>query len=152
MLQNEAAERLHKFRREKGALEFESIESSPVVVDGEISDIESVRPDPAKKIIENFMIAANVEMAEFLEAHGSLSIRRIVSTPERWDGIRKVAAEFGTSLPTEPDALALADFLADRRSADPEHFPDLSLSIIKLIGSANTSSSGPVRFQAAISA
>ncbi len=135
LLQSEAAQRLHKFRREKGALEFESIESSPVVVDGEISDIESVRPDPAKKIIENFMIAANVEMAEFLEAHDSLSIRRIVRTPQRWDGIRRVAAEFGTTLPAEPDALALADFLAKRRSEDPLHYPDLSLSIIKLIGS-----------------
>ena len=134
-LELEAAKRLEKFRKEKGALEFESIESSAVVVDGQVRDLESVRPNSARKIVENFMIAANVEMAEFLELHGRSSIRRVVKTPLRWDGIRKIAAEFGTDLPDVPNSRPLADFLDARRAADPIHFPDLSLSIIKLIGS-----------------
>jgi exoribonuclease R len=37
-------------------------------------------------------------------------------------------------LPPEPDNRALSGFLADRRAADPEHFADLSLSIIKMLG------------------
>lgn len=134
-LQLEAAHRLHKFRMEKGALEFESIESSPVVVDGEIRDIESIRPNSARKIIENFMIGANVEMAEFLELNGSPSIRRVVKTPERWSRIRDLAAEYGTTLPDTPDNRSLSDFLAERRAADPDHFPDLSLAVVKLMGS-----------------
>ncbi|MEP7214458.1 MAG: RNB domain-containing ribonuclease [Acidobacteriota bacterium] len=134
-IQLEAAHRLHKFRMEKGALEFESIESSPVVVDGQIRDIESIRPNSARKIIENFMIAANVEMAEFLELNGSPSIRRIVKTPERWSRIRDLAADYGTHLPDTPDNRSLSDFLAERRAADPDHFPDLSLAIVKLMGS-----------------
>ncbi|MGI8813151.1 MAG: RNB domain-containing ribonuclease [Pyrinomonadaceae bacterium] len=134
-LQHEAAKRLERFRKEKGALEFESIESSAVVVDGEVRDLESVRPNSARKIIENFMIGANVEIAEFLELHGRSSIRRVVKTPLRWEGIRKIADEFGTSLPAIPNARPLADFLDARRAADPVHFPDLSLSIIKMIGS-----------------
>ena len=134
LLQQKAAERLHEFRKAKGALEFESIESSAVVVDGQIRDIKSVEPNSARKIIENFMVAANVEMAEFLDNHKSLSLRRVVKTPERWDRIREVAADFGETLPEQPDAQALAEFLDKRRAADPEHFPDLSLSIVKLIG------------------
>ena len=81
------------------------------------------------------MVAANVEMAEFLESHNALSLRRVVKTPEHWDGIVRVAAEYGERLPDQPDQRALAAFLEKRRAADPDHFPDLSLSIIKLIGS-----------------
>lgn len=134
-LQMEAAIRLHKYREEKGALEFESIESRAVVENGEVKEIRSVRSNSARRLIENFMVAANVEMAEFLEKNGPFSLRRVVHIPERWDGIRKIAAEFGFSLPEVPDQPALAAFLEKRRKADPEHFPDLSLSIIKLIGS-----------------
>ena len=134
-LQRQAALRLHAYRQSKGALEFESIESSAVVEDGEIKGLRSVEPNGARKLIENFMVAANVEMAEFLEAHGSISLRRVVKTPERWDGIVRIATDYGEHLPEQPDQPALAAFLEKRRAADPEHFPDLSLSIIKLIGS-----------------
>ena len=133
-LQKEAATRLHLYRQKKGALEFESIESQAVVEDGEIKGITSVVSNSARRLIENFMVTANVEMAEFLENHGSLSLRRVVKTPERWDGIVRIAAEFGETLPVEPNQPALAEFLEKQRNADPEHFPDLSLSIIKLIG------------------
>ncbi len=134
-LQRQAAVRLQAYRRAKGALEFESIESEAVVVDGQIKGIQSVVPNAARKLIENFMVAANVEMAEFLDAHGSISLRRIVKTPQRWDGIVRIAADYGEHLPQQPDQPALAAFLEKRRAADPDHFPDLSLSIIKLIGS-----------------
>ncbi|MFT3746409.1 MAG: RNB domain-containing ribonuclease [Pyrinomonadaceae bacterium] len=134
-LQREAAKRLAAYREKKGALEFESIESSAVVEDGEIKGLVSVRSNSAKKLIENFMVAANVEMAEFLEAKGFASLRRVVKEPQRWDGIRRIASEYGVNLPETPDQPALAAFLDARRVADPLHFPDLSLSIVKLIGS-----------------
>jgi len=133
-LQRTAAERLHKYRLEKGALEFESIEPSAVVVDGQIKGIESVQENSARKLIENFMVAANVEMAEFLKNQNSLSLRRVVKTPKHWDGIREIAVRYGENLPEQPDAIALAEFLERRRAADPLHYPDLSLSMIKLIG------------------
>ena len=41
---------------------------------------------------------------------------------------------FGASLPATPDPRALSQFLEQRRAADPEHFPDLSLSVVKLLG------------------
>jgi exoribonuclease-2 len=135
ILQKKASERLHKFRMEKGALEFESIESSAVMENGEVRGIVSVKENSARKLIENFMVAANVEMAEFLEARGLASLRRVVKTPEHWDGIREIAQKYGVELPMEPEAKKLAQFLIDRHAADPLHFPDLSLAIIKLIGS-----------------
>lgn len=133
-LQNEAAIRLGDYRARKGALDFESIESSAVVEDGEVKEIRAVRPNAARKLIENFMIATNVEMAEFLERKNVASLRRVVEAPERWDGIVRIAAEYGETLPSEPDLPAFSAFLARRKAADPERFPDLSLSLIKLIG------------------
>ena len=135
ILQRAAAERLHKFRIEKGALEFESIEPSAVIENGEVKGIVSVTENSARKLIENFMVAANVEMAEFLEAHNFVSLRRVVKTPQHWEGIREIAEKSGVTLPDEPDARTLAEFLVDQRTKDPLHFPDLSLAIIKLIGS-----------------
>ena len=49
--------------------------------------------------------------------------------------IVEVAHEYGYSLPYEPSAIALENFLAARHEADPLRFPDLSLVIIKLMGS-----------------
>ena len=46
----------------------------------------------------------------------------------------EIAARYGETLPGEPSAPALSQFLAKRRAADPERFPDLSLSIVKLMG------------------
>jgi len=134
-LQQQAAIRLQKYRTAKGALQFESIESSAVIENGEVKNLKAIEPNSARKLIENFMVAANVEMAEFLENHKALSLRRVVKTPQHWEGIVRVAAEYGERLPSEPDQPALAHFLDKRRAADPDHFPDLSLSIIKLIGS-----------------
>jgi exoribonuclease-2 len=115
-------------------LEFESIESSAIVEDGDVKGIVSVTENSARKLIENFMIAANVEMAEFLGAHNFSSLRRVVKRPKNWDGIREIAAKLGENLPEQPDPRALAGFLEKRRVADALRFPDLSLSIIKLIG------------------
>ncbi|HEY0426311.1 MAG TPA: RNB domain-containing ribonuclease [Pyrinomonadaceae bacterium] len=136
-LQQKAAMRLQHLRTQKGALEFETIEAAPVISGGVITGIEVVRSNAARKIIENFMIAANVEMAEFLERSGVTSLRRVVKTPERWNRIVEIAASFGENLPDTPDSKALADFLARQKAKDSIHYPDLSLSVIKLIGSGD---------------
>ncbi len=135
LLQKETAERLYKLRKKKGALEFETIESATVVENGAITGIKGEsRSNAAREIIENFMIAANVEMAEFLDVRRSISLRRVVKTPARWNRIVEIAKSFDESLPETPDSIALAEFLKRRQTADAEHFPDLSLSIIKLLG------------------
>jgi exoribonuclease-2 len=58
----------------------------------------------------------------------------VVRTPEHWPRIVEIAGELGDKLPAEPNSHALADFLARQKAADPEHFPDLSLAVVKLMG------------------
>jgi exoribonuclease-2 len=99
-----------------------------------VVDLALVRKNLARDLIEDFMIASNVAIAIFLETHGSSGIRRVVREPERWGRIVELARSMGDDLPEAPDSRALAAFLARRRAADPERFPDLSLSIVKLLG------------------
>ena len=133
-LQDQAAQLLRKQRHLAGALELETIEATPVAQDGKVTDL-MIRPqNRATQLIEDFMISANTTMAMHLEAHGSSSIRRVVKVPERWDRIVTLAKDFGETLPATPDSGALSTFLAKRRVADPVHFPDLSLSVVKLMG------------------
>ena len=133
-LQLEVSERLRKIRRQNGTLTFGSVEATPVVEHGEVKDL-TVRPhNVAENIIESFMVAANVAMAEFLKEKNSNSIRRVVKTPQRWDRIQAIAGQYGVKLPDTPAARPLCDFLEQRKAADPVHFPDLSLSIVKLLG------------------
>lgn len=133
-MQDEAAQRLRAARQQGGALNFESVEAQPVVVDGKVVDLAVVKRNRARDLIEDFMVAANRSVAKYLLEHGSPSLRRVVREPRRWDRIVKIAAELGEILPDRPDSAALGQFMARRRELDPEHFPDLSLSIVKLLG------------------
>jgi len=133
-LQDEAAQRLRLARVTAGALNFESIEASPVVVNGKVVDLAIARRNRARDLIEDFMVAANRSVAMYLIERGSPSLRRVVREPKRWDRIVAIAADFGEALPEKPDSVALSEFLAKRRAADPEHFADLSLSVVKLLG------------------
>jgi exoribonuclease R len=133
-LQDEAAQRLRQARALAGSLNFESSEASPVVVNGKVVDLAVAKRNRARDLIEDFMVAANRSVATFLLDHGLPSLRRVVREPKRWDRIVALAAEVGESLPDRPDNRALSEFLARRREADPAHFPDLSLSVVKLLG------------------
>jgi exoribonuclease-2 len=97
-------------------------------------DIVRQQKNRATSLIEEFMVAANGVIARTFEAAGLASIRRIVRTPKRWDRIVEVAQGLGTTLPAEPDSKALNDFLLAQKQKDPDHFPDLSLAVIKLMG------------------
>ena len=133
-LQDEAAQRLRRARSIAGALDFESVEARPVVANGKVVDLAVDRRNRARDMIEDFMVAANRSVATYLLERGSPSLRRVVREPKRWDRIVALAAEVGEVLPEKPDNVSLSQFLARRRAADPEHFADLSLSVVKLLG------------------
>jgi VacB/RNase II family 3'-5' exoribonuclease len=133
-LQDRAAGLLKRTRQRAGALALETVRVTPVTSDGRVDALEVPRRNRARDLIEDFMIAANVAIARFLAAHGRPSIRRGVRAPRRWDRIVAIAGDFGIGLPERPDVAALSDFLAARRAADPLRFPDLSLSVVKLLG------------------
>jgi VacB/RNase II family 3'-5' exoribonuclease len=132
--QDQVAQRMKAFRHEHGALDLETIQARPMFDQDQISDLAVERTNRAKELIEDFMIAANEVTARYLDAKGFPSLRRVVRSPKRWDRIVEVAAHYGVRLPAGPDSKALAQFLAQRRSADPLRFPDLSLTIVKLMG------------------
>jgi VacB/RNase II family 3'-5' exoribonuclease len=134
VLQAKIATALRRTRLDNGALEIETVEARAVSQNGKVTAIEKAPKNTATDLIEDFMIAANGSVARFLESHHVSSIRRIVRAPERWERIVTLAKEFGTTLPAAPDPVALHDFMLARRASDPDHFPDLSLAVVKLLG------------------
>jgi VacB/RNase II family 3'-5' exoribonuclease len=131
-LQDGIAQRLKEQRHQHGALTLQTDEVHPLLLNNQVVDVVKQQKNRATELIEDFMVAANGVVARRLESVSSL--RRIVRTPERWDRIVQLAATKGGSLPAQPDSKALNDFLLRRMAADPDHFADLSLAVIKLIG------------------
>ena len=133
-LQDAAAQRMVNGRFQHGALDLETMETQPVMLKDQAVDIVSLEKSRATSLIEEFMIAANGVVARNFQSAGVASIRRIVRVPKRWDKIVEVAQALGTTLPADPDSKLLNDFLLAQKQKDPAHFPDLSLTVIKLMG------------------
>jgi exoribonuclease-2 len=131
-LQDEAAQALKKLRYEHGALNIDTNEVNAIMLNAQVIDVVKQPKNRATELIEDFMIAANGVVARLLLKVSSL--RRIVKTPAHWDGIVRLASAQGVTLPAQADSKALNDFLVQRKAADPDHFADLSLAVIKLIG------------------
>jgi len=133
-IQDRVAQAMKAVRHEHGALNLETLETRAVFDGDVLSELKPEEKNRAKELIEDFMIAANGVTAKYLDDKGLPSLRRVLRSPERWERIALLAAALGEHLPSEPDARALAAFLAKRQKADPVAFSDLSLSIVKLLG------------------
>jgi len=132
-LQDEASKALLDSRHRLGALDVDRVETESVTVDGHL-EIRARRKNRAAELIEDFMVAANSVMAKTLADAGVSSIRRVVKAPERWARIVELASRYSYTLPAQPDAGALNGFLQSRKTADPAHYADVSLSVLKLMG------------------
>jgi len=133
-LQDRVAQKLKALRHLQGALDLATIEARAVFDGDQIKDLEAERKNRAKEIVEDFMIAANGVTARYLASKMYPSLRRVVRTPQRWDRIIALASDHGFTLPEKPDSKALEQFLIAAKAADLLRFPDLSLSVIKLLG------------------
>jgi len=133
-IQDRTAQAMQTLRHERGALSFDTIETRAVFDGDLIADLRPDQKNRAKELIEDFMIGANEVTARYLEGKGLPSLRRVLRSPERWERIVELAAGLGEKLPGTPSCRALEGFLAARHKADPVRFPDLSLSVIKLLG------------------
>jgi exoribonuclease-2 len=133
-LQDQAAQYMAGNRYQHGALDLETVETRPVMLKDEAVDIARLEKNRATSLIEEFMVSANGVIARTLSEAGIASLRRIVRIPKRWDRIVELAAKLGTTLPADPDSKALNNFLLAQKQKDPDHFPDLSLGIVKLMG------------------
>jgi VacB/RNase II family 3'-5' exoribonuclease len=133
-IQDRVAQAMRARRHDRGALGLQTPEAQ-AVFDGEsLADLRPETPNRAKQLIEDFMIAANAANVECLANRGFPTLRRVLRAPERWDRIVALASDLGERLPPDPSSEALAAFLAKRRHEQPETFPELSLSIVKLLG------------------
>lgn len=133
-IQDAGAQKLKRLRQQEGALDFETIEAKAEMFEGDVVAVRRREQTRAHEIIEDFMIAANGVTARFLQKKRFPSIRRVVRSPERWERIVQLAGEHGAKLPGSPDSEALEQFLLLQKKKDPITFPDVSLSIIKLMG------------------
>jgi exoribonuclease-2 len=133
-LQDEASQRLKSYRKERGALDFESNEVRILTENGAAVGFEKGEKNRATELVENCMVTSNEVISRFLRSKGMPTLERVVVPPEKWDQITTLASEQGVRLPSEPDGKALADFLAAQKVKNPVGFQDLSFSVIKLIG------------------
>jgi exoribonuclease-2 len=142
-LQDKAAQSMKNLRHMNGALSLETIEAKPIFEGDSILDLQVEEKNRAKDIIEDFMIAANGVTVRYLSSKKFPSIRRVVRSPKRWDRIVQIAAQRSFKLPNNPDSKALELFLMTEKKADPLRFPDLSLAVIKLLGSGEYAAEFP---------
>ena len=133
-LQDQAAQRMLDGRFQQGALDLETIETRPVMLAEEAVELVRLEKNRATSLIEEFMVAANGVVARLFDDAKVASIRRVVRTPKRWERIVELVAGLGTTLPAQPDSKVLNDFLLAQKKKDPDHFPDLSLAVVKLMG------------------
>jgi VacB/RNase II family 3'-5' exoribonuclease len=134
-LQDHIAQKMKALRYEHGALEFETIEAVPIFDIDTLREMKVEQRNRAKDLIEDFMIAANGATAIFLSKKNFPSMRRVVRIPKRWDRIVELAFEHGFSLSAEADSKSLSEYLKFIRQKDPLHFIDMSISVLKLLGS-----------------
>ena len=117
---------LQKKRLERGAMEFESVETQMLFDDnGKIEKIVPVVRNDAHKLIEECMLAANVCAAEFLmkNKHVALFRNHLGPTPEKLATLREQLGLLGLQLgggdnPTPKDYAALAEQFKGRPDAE----------------------------------
>lgn len=133
-MQDRVAQRLRALRHAHGALDLETVKGKPVFENGRLRGFSVEKKNRAQDLIENFMIAANGVTVHYLSSRNFPFLRRVVKTPKRWARIIELAREHGFQLSDTPDSADLEKFLMKEKADDPQRFPDLSLSIIKLLG------------------
>jgi len=137
-LHDALAERLRGWRQRRGALNLATVSARPVFdAEGHLVDLLPDGRNRAKDLIADLMIATNAATARFLAQHGMPTLRRALPSPPHWDRLVALAAAHGGTLPATPDAPALERFLAARRAADPDRYAELSLAVVKLLGSGD---------------
>ena len=142
-LHDTLAGHLRQSRNQRGALNVNTTSARPVFEGGRLLDLRPDEKNRAKDLIADLMIAANGAVAGFLMQQGFPSLRRVLQAPRRWDRIMALAASHGVTLPVQPDPLALDNFLTARRLADPAGFSDLSLAVVKMLGSGEYAAALP---------
>ncbi|MBN1938043.1 MAG: VacB/RNase II family 3'-5' exoribonuclease [Candidatus Aminicenantes bacterium] len=115
---NELAQKIRRRRLAGGSLDFDLVEPELVYQEGKVASIEVFVPNAAHKLIEEFMVSANVAVAEYLRLRGVSSLHRFHDDPdpERLEELRDTLALFHILLP--PGRIASRDLQAAIRAAE----------------------------------
>jgi ribonuclease R len=100
-LLNELFRALLKAREERGAIDFETIETQFIFdAEGRVARIDRVERNDAHRIIEECMLAANVSASDFLSRRKQPALYRVHEgpTPEKLANLREFLKEFGLQL------------------------------------------------------
>jgi ribonuclease R len=103
---------LAKARQRRGAIDFGSHEVKfRLAPSGEIVQLGSEERNDAHKLIEECMIAANVEAAKFLDKHKVPALFRVHAPPpdSKYEDLLEFLREFGLKMPPHAD-VAPGDF------------------------------------------
>ena len=117
---------MHKRRAKHGLLDFDSTESTIQFDDaGRIKAIRPLVRNDAHRLIEEFMLAANVAAAEFLLLHQIPALFRNHETPDedKLTDLRAFLGEFGISLGggETPDARDYAEVIKAVKGREDAH-------------------------------
>lgn len=113
---------MHRYRKSRAVIDFDTGESR-LVFDrrGRVVDIELVLRNDAHRLIEEFMLAANIAAAEYLLENKIPALFRVHDTPkeEKLNDLRALLSELGLSLggddePSTADYARLLEHIRDR--------------------------------------
>jgi ribonuclease R len=118
-LMRELARVLRARRVAEGSLDFDLLEPELVYREGKLHSIATFGQNEAHKLIEEFMVAANVAVASFLESRGVPLVFRVHPRPADadLDKLRETLAHFGIMLP-KPENVRSQDLQRAIRAAE----------------------------------
>ena len=110
LLMRDLARTLRARRVEEGSLDFDLVEPELIYEEGKLMAVAAAERNEAHRLIEEFMVAANVAVASFLTAKEIASIYRVHPVPAVADleKLREILLRFGYALP-EPEKIRSRD-------------------------------------------
>ena len=107
--------------------------------------LADLRPDEknrAKELIEDFMIAANGVTARYLAARAAIAAPR-AAYPEALGPHRRAGGRVGRAPAADAGRRCARRFSEQTPQADPARFADISLAVVKLLGSGEYALQAP---------
>ncbi len=119
LLMRDLARALRNRRLEEGGLDFDLVEPELVYEEGRLRAVAAAERNEAHRLIEDFMVAANVAVASFLTAREVPTLYRVHPVPAAADlgKLRDILRPMGYSLP-DPDKVRSQDLERVLRRAE----------------------------------
>lgn len=145
-MMKDTAEALRAQRLREGSLDFDLVEPELVYEEGKLQNVVAAERNDANRLIEEFMVAANVAVAAFLNRGENQTINRIHPAPSPADleKLRLLLAQFGYYLPDDRpiSPFDLQSVLRKAKGRPEEKFVSVQILRSMRIASYETANSG----------